>query len=152
MRHALKLGDEIHEVWLAPGPHGERLLVGETWHDLPSFPAGAVAAVDGDRVHVHLGGRVFTIELLDPVARFADSAGGSAASVARAPMPGSVIAVHVGPGDAVGLGDPLVVIESMKMETTIRAARDGIVAAVAVPVGTTFERDAVLVTLVDEGE
>lgn len=42
-----------------------------------------------------------------------------------APMPGKVIAIHVSPGTQVKLGDPLLVVEAMKMEHTITAPFDG---------------------------
>lgn len=42
-----------------------------------------------------------------------------------APMPGKVIAVHVKPGSRVKVGDPLLVVEAMKMEHTITAPFDG---------------------------
>ncbi|MDO8930830.1 MAG: biotin/lipoyl-containing protein, partial [Rhodocyclaceae bacterium] len=51
-----------------------------------------------------------------------------------APMPGSVVTVSVKAGQKVRRGDPLVSIEAMKMETVVRADRDGTVAEVhAVP-------------------
>jgi acetyl/propionyl-CoA carboxylase alpha subunit len=150
MRHTLKLGEEVHQIWLARGPAGDRLLVGDTWHALSPHANAAVIAKDGDTVHIHLGGRAFTVGLFDPVALRADAASGGGHAVARAPMPGSVLSIEVTEGAAVEAGDALVVIESMKMETTIRAPRDGTVATVHVGVGDTFERDAALVTLADE--
>ena len=42
-----------------------------------------------------------------------------------APMPGKVIAIHVTPGMQVKVGDPLLVVEAMKMEHTITAPFDG---------------------------
>lgn len=42
-----------------------------------------------------------------------------------APMPGTVIAIHVATGDAVAEGDPLVTLEAMKMETVLRSPRGG---------------------------
>ena len=50
-------------------------------------------------------------------------------------MPGSVLLVHVAPGDKVSEGDVLVVLESMKMELSVQAPADGVVADVAVAVG-----------------
>jgi len=44
------------------------------------------------------------------------------------PMPGTVVAVPAGEGRTVAAGDPLVVVEAMKMEHTLRAPRDGVVA------------------------
>ena len=45
----------------------------------------------------------------------------------RSPMPGRVISIRVRPGDRVAAGDEVCVVEAMKMEQSIRAARDGVV-------------------------
>ena len=65
-------------------------------------------------------------------------------------MPGSLVSVTVKPGDAVSKGQTLLVMESMKMETTILSPRDGVVAAVHFDKGQTFDRDALLLTLEPE--
>jgi acetyl-CoA/propionyl-CoA carboxylase, biotin carboxylase, biotin carboxyl carrier protein len=51
------------------------------------------------------------------------------------PMPGSVVAVVVAVGDVVRAGQPVVVVEAMKMEHTLRADFDGTVAEVLAHVG-----------------
>ena len=89
-------------------------------------------AADGDFVHVHIDGSTFTVRYVDPVQRYGSHAGGSADDIAEAPMPGVVIAVHVDEGQRVSPGDTLMVIESMKLETAIKAWRNGAVAAVHV--------------------
>ncbi|MDF2559995.1 MAG: acetyl/propionyl-CoA carboxylase subuit alpha [Microbacterium sp.] len=58
----------------------------------------------------------------------------------RAPMPGSVVAVHVSEGDTVAAGDPLVAIEAMKMEHQVLAPHDGVV-HLLVAVGDQVRRD-----------
>lgn len=52
-----------------------------------------------------------------------------------APMPATVVRVAVAPGDRVGTGAPVVVLEAMKMELTVRASKDGVVRAVHCSVG-----------------
>jgi len=52
-----------------------------------------------------------------------------------APMPGLIATIKVHEGDTVERGDILIVIEAMKMQTSIRAERDGLVKAVCVAVG-----------------
>ncbi len=65
----------------------------------------------------------------------------------RCPSPAFVVAVLVAPGDTVRAGDPLVVVESMKMETTITAPYAGTVRSVPAMVNTQVEAGAPLVRL-----
>ena len=53
----------------------------------------------------------------------------------ESPMPGTVIAVFVALGDAVTVGQPVVVVEAMKMEHTLRAGTDGVVSELVAQVG-----------------
>jgi biotin carboxyl carrier protein len=53
----------------------------------------------------------------------------------------------VAAGEEVALGQPLVVIESMKMQSELVATRDGVVARLHLEVGDTFDRGAALVSL-----
>ncbi|HLZ23975.1 MAG TPA: biotin carboxylase N-terminal domain-containing protein [Ktedonobacterales bacterium] len=71
---------------------------------------------------------------------------GSAGSLA-APMPGQVLAVLVAQGQAVSAGDPLLILEAMKMEHTIRAPSDGLVAALHFGSGDQVPAGATLVTI-----
>jgi acetyl/propionyl-CoA carboxylase alpha subunit len=64
-----------------------------------------------------------------------------------APMPGTVVEVAVEVGETVDAGQPLVVLEAMKMETPLRAPADGTVGAVHVAAGDHVARGAVLVSL-----
>ncbi|MFA6608970.1 MAG: pyruvate carboxylase [Candidatus Paceibacterota bacterium] len=68
-----------------------------------------------------------------------------------APMPGSVVTVSVKVGQKVQRGDPLVSIEAMKMETVVRAERDGEVAQVLVSPGTVVSPKDLLVRFVAVG-
>jgi len=67
-----------------------------------------------------------------------------------APMPGQVIALLVTEGQAVRAGDPLVILEAMKMEHTIRAPHDGVVAAIHARPGTQVAASAVLLDVRQE--
>jgi 3-methylcrotonyl-CoA carboxylase alpha subunit len=64
-------------------------------------------------------------------------------------MPGQVIAVAVQVGDRVAEGAPLVIVEAMKMEHTLRAPRSGRVSSVACAVGDRVEEGVELVQLED---
>ncbi len=72
--------------------------------------------------------------------RFVDpGAAGTGAGGLTAPMPGTVVAVHVAVGDLVTTGDPVVTMEAMKMELTLRATEDGTITELGVTVGDTVE-------------
>jgi acetyl/propionyl-CoA carboxylase alpha subunit len=77
--------------------------------------------------------------------RFTGVAGGSASDGSlRAPMPGKIVAAPVKAGDAVVKGQPIVVLEAMKMEHALTAPFDGIVGEIGVAVGDQVAADAVL--------
>jgi pyruvate carboxylase subunit B len=61
------------------------------------------------------------------------------ASAVKAPMPGQVIKINVKIGDSVKIGDILLIIEAMKMETEIKASADGTVSAISVNAGDTIK-------------
>ena len=131
------------------------LRVGETWvaarrvdgqWRLDGQPAPGVA-VDGTRITV-FGQYGLAFDLVDPLAR--DSAAGGDAALIEAPMPGLVKAVFARAGQAVSKGDRLAVLEAMKMEHSLLAARDGVVAEVLVATGDQVSAGAALVRLEDD--
>ena len=65
----------------------------------------------------------------------------------KAPMPSLVVDVWVNVGEKVEKGAPLVVLESMKTETTLRAGVSGVVAAVGCKKGEMVEEGRVLVDI-----
>lgn len=73
------------------------------------------------------------------------SAGASGDQLLKSPMPGRVVKVLVGVGDAVTAGQALVVIEAMKMENEVRAKAPGTVKDVFVQAGAAIESNAKLV-------
>jgi 3-methylcrotonyl-CoA carboxylase alpha subunit len=100
--------------------------------------------VEGQAVTVFADyGIAFGVE--DALAR--ESAAGGPAGATLAPMPGRVVSVHVQVGQAVVTGDRLAVLEAMKMEHTLCAQADGIVAEVLVAEGAQVEAGAALVRM-----
>jgi len=63
------------------------------------------------------------------------------------PMPGKLVSLHVGAGDRVESGQPLAVVEAMKMENILRAGKAGTVARVAVDPGATLALDEVILEI-----
>ncbi len=72
--------------------------------------------------------------------------------VIQAPMPGTVLDIHVRPGDTVTYGQPLLVLEAMKMKNHIRAPIEGTVTAVHVREGEQVAYGTPLVELQGRGE
>lgn len=104
----------------------------------------AVTSDDGARTIVSHAGTATTPWIfaagrpwrLGVVAEGVRSAGAGAADQdMTAPMPATVVAIAAPPGTRVAAGDPVVVLEAMKMELVVRAPRDGEVAAVHCAVG-----------------
>ena len=86
--------------------------------------------------------------LVDPLDRATGL--GAGADVVLAPMPGLVKAIFVAPGEEVAEGARLAILEAMKMEHTLVAARAGRVAEVLAAPGAQVEAGAALVRLEDE--
>jgi propionyl-CoA carboxylase alpha chain len=63
------------------------------------------------------------------------------------PMPGLITAIHVNAGDKVESGQPLAVVEAMKMENILRAGKSGIVKAVNAAAGESLAVDAIILEL-----
>ena len=64
-----------------------------------------------------------------------------------APMPGKIISVNAKAGDTVKAGDPLIIMEAMKMEMTLEAPRDGVVAEVSAAVDALVSDGEILLSL-----
>lgn len=108
------------------------------------------AMVDEKGTHdfdVLIAGRLFHLEAIDERTKLL---AGAAKSVVTGPqsvlaeMPGKVVKLHCKPGDTVGAGQGIVVIEAMKMENEISSPIDGIVREIGVAEGETVEAGALL--------
>lgn len=63
----------------------------------------------------------------------------------KAPMPGLIVDIKVKIGDAIKKGDPLLVLEAMKMENVIKASSDCEVKKINVEIGTSVEKNQILI-------
>ena len=103
-------------------------------------------AIKGTRGWAFADGYVFELDLAP------DRAQAPAIDLDRpiaAPMPATVLTVLVEPGQAVRQGDPLIVLEAMKMEVTLRAPRNGQIETLACAEGDLVQPDTPLVSLTD---
>lgn len=107
----------------------------------------ARVASDGKKHWVHLDGATFEFEREDTTARRSHTHGareGTGSGIVVAPMPGQVRAVLVNQGDAVTEGQPLVLLEAMKMELKVSAPHAGTVANILVTPGQSVDREQIL--------
>ena len=99
-----------------------------------------------NKVTFRRDGISLTINLFEPETTNITIGGNAIA----APMPGKIIAVNVEVGDTVKSADKLVIMEAMKMEMSLEAPRDGVVASVNCEAGTLVPDGAVLLELEEE--
>ncbi len=100
---------------------------------------------DGEALHVFHEGGHWQLGIHDPLA--AAEAHESASGGLTAPMPGRIAAVHVKNGQTVAAGQPLIVVEAMKMEHTIAAPAAGKVSEVRFKAGDQVREGEVLVVV-----
>jgi 3-methylcrotonyl-CoA carboxylase alpha subunit len=103
------------------------------------------ADLDGRTAWVSVNGCVFAFEVTTSATPVRTS--GSRPEGLTPPMSATVVRIHVRPGDRVEAGDPLVVLEAMKMELPIRAPRDATVRAVHCREGELVQPEMILVEL-----
>ncbi|WP_338404981.1 acetyl-CoA carboxylase biotin carboxyl carrier protein subunit, partial [Achromobacter xylosoxidans] len=107
--------------------------------------AGTVV-LHADKAHVFGDGGARVLDLYDPLAHAQDTQGDHGGGL-TAPMPGKIISIAVKAGDSVTKGQPLLVMEAMKMEHTISAPADGKVEELFYAVGDQVTEGAELVAI-----
>ncbi|WP_062429137.1 acetyl/propionyl/methylcrotonyl-CoA carboxylase subunit alpha [Herbidospora daliensis] len=83
-------------------------------------------ARDGDVLWLHADGRTYRITKHEPIEERSAAAQAGDGAV-RSPMPGTVLVVKAGQGEQVSVGQPLLIVEAMKMEHTVTAPIGGTV-------------------------
>jgi geranyl-CoA carboxylase alpha subunit len=134
----VRVGGGAHRVQLSPlGAGMLRVRVGDQ-------TAIATVARQGERWYLHLDGHTLEYRVASGERRGAPRASGAGLV---APMPGLVTQVLAGVGDSVTVGQPLVIIEAMKMEHVIRASLGGRIRAINVRSGDQIEGGTVVVEI-----
>jgi len=124
--------------------------------DNRSVEAWAVKTSSGYRVSV-LGG-AFQVEVEDAlrasIRKMKEAADGSGEELIKAPMPGMVVELKVAVGDTVEPGEPVIVVEAMKMRNEFGPKSGGRIDKIMVEPGQSVERGTELLLVVsdDEGE
>lgn len=116
-------------------------FVGHTSHEahVSRAPTGVILSIDGRTGTVARG----NVDADRPTAAGGHSGNGTL----EAPMPGSIVAVHVTKGDHVKFGQAVVVLESMKMHNEIVSPMDGVVRRVNCKAGEQVAYGRVLVEI-----
>ncbi|MBR8656212.1 acetyl/propionyl/methylcrotonyl-CoA carboxylase subunit alpha [Achromobacter sp. Marseille-Q0513] len=123
----------------AGGAFGLRVTLG-------GHESAGTVALHADRAYVFTDAGSHALELYDPLAHSQDTQGEHGGGL-TAPMPGKIISIAVKAGDTVEKGQPLLVMEAMKMEHTISAPADGKVAEVFYAIGDQVTEGAELVAI-----
>lgn len=154
-----RLNGEQFSIDLPEGRHEGRVRLtapGEGWlywEGRPSQTVPFCVRRQGEQIYLWVAGQTFTLPLAPSGPRrsggrgVADGGGAPHSGELKAPMPGTVLQVRVRPGDAVAENQPLVIMESMKMEMTLSAPKAAIVGEVLCEEGQLVALGAVLVKL-----
>jgi len=131
-------------------PDGEvySLLVDGRSHEVRVAPAG-------EGLEVTIGGSTLPVMVRHPLEKLLQSAkqagGAGAVETITAPMPGLVVSLAVKPGDRVAAGQPVAVVEAMKMQNELAARHGGTIAEVLVETGASVAGGQPLVRIHPEG-
>jgi propionyl-CoA carboxylase alpha chain len=124
MLHAVAAGEEI-AVKIAKSGSGFKMTTRGATHGVTCLPANVA----------HLSAHM--IEKIPP----------DLSKFLICPMPGLITAIHVGPGDKVEAGQPLAIVEAMKMENILRAEKAGVVKQINASAGDSLAVDAVILEM-----
>jgi 3-methylcrotonyl-CoA carboxylase alpha subunit len=163
-RRTFILDDQIIHVTSSPDPGVFQISIGDYTTTLSptalsptemiaQFPHTRTTATIipfNHKLHLFANGKHYTLSL--PLPEEAEGTKVGAGDRLSSPMPATVIEVRVKVGDVVKEGQVCAVLESMKMEISIRAGRDGVVGEVGVEKGQVVEEGNMLVALKPEAE
>lgn len=149
-RLVLDVGGEHLEADFARLPDGEvySLLVGGRSHEVRVSP-------ENGHLEVSLNGVAIPIEVRHPLekalARVRQDGAAAGEETVVAPMPGLVVALRVKPGDRVEAGQPVVVVEAMKMQNELATRGGGVVKDVLVAERASVSAGQALIRIAAEG-
>jgi biotin carboxyl carrier protein len=162
----VKIGEREERVTVAERDGRYRVSIGDSAYMVDAARLGGSATLsllidgrsreaevlaEGSGYRVFLPSRTLAVEVQDEVLARAGrrprraEAGGPLALTS--PMPGVIVEVRTEPGLAVAPGDPLVIVEAMKMQNELAAVAGGVVREVRVKPGQTVAAGEVLLTL-----
>ena len=140
--YVITVGDHTYTVQV------DRLTSGELRFTRDGQPRLAYVASDGLHRYVALGGSVYEFSKAEPASRRKRLAGAEENNLTAA-MHGQIVKVLVAERDNVTRGQPLILLEAMKMEIRVTAPHDGRVARILCSAGQIVERGQTLIELAD---
>ena len=163
-------GQSRHDVRIDEGADGVTVVLDDravpvagAWQPHESLFIGTVAGTAvtvqvrrrGTALGLHWRGCTVTARVRTPraaelAARMPEKAALDLSRFLLSPMPGLVVALPAAEGDAVRAGQPLAIVDAMKMENVLRAERDGRIVAVHAKVGDSLAADQVIMEFAPE--
>lgn len=103
-------------------------------------------------VTLRVAGQKYDVQIEEPMDQLLHSMGLDLSATkkvesVKAPMPGMILRILVAPGQQLAKGDPMLVLEAMKMENVLKSQGNGTVKSVRVDAGTAVEKGTVLIDL-----
>jgi biotin carboxyl carrier protein len=108
------------------------------------------ADFDTKTFKIRVNGEIIDISVKDKFDELLEKMGmkqtsGNKLKEIKAPMPGLILDIKVAEGDLVKAGEPLLILEAMKMENIIKAPSEGTVKAIKVKKGASVEKNQILI-------
>jgi len=163
-RRYFKAGKKVHKVLLTEAEAGkakaslddgpvkeisfQHLNENALVLDMPEGRVPVHIARRGADIFVQIRGQAFQLREEDAEHSLQDSSGGGEEDkTIAAPMPGKVVRILVKPGASVRRTQPVIILDSMKVEIELKASSDGRVREVLVKEGQQLDMDQPLITL-----
>ena len=133
--------DEGEPVWV-----DVRSLSSNVWSLLVSGHSYEVGLQrESENWNVDIYGAAHVVNAVDPRRKALRLAGGSDQGLLKTAMPGRVVRILVEEGQAVSKGEPIIVVEAMKMENEMKAPTDGVIKSIQVAEGQAVDAGSALI-------
>ena len=109
-------------------------------------------SIKGKALHLMVDGVTYEVEIMDTVDQMIaelgmDQIAQTVVKDIKAPMPGLILDILVEPGQEINAGDPLLILEAMKMENVIKASSECVVDKINKSKGDSVDKGEILITM-----